>query len=282
MTDFTVLATGFVSVEAPRLHPDRSMYFSDLRAGGVHRLLPDGGTEVVVPERKMVGGICLHVDGGLVVSGPDLSHVREGEARVLLELSDIQARPGTRAVGFNDIEADRDGALFAGVLRQDGAGAYVCGELVKVTGAGRHAVVHDDLQPNGLGLSPDGSRLFAADTFHRRVLVFDVADGLATPAGEFSTRAVPGSPDGLAVDEAGYVWVAFYGGGCVARFTADGRLAERLDVPAIKPLSLCIGAEDGGRLYVVTGRSQPGAADAGAILTTHIDVGPAPVEMARI
>jgi sugar lactone lactonase YvrE len=233
-----------------------------------------------VPERKMVGGICLHADGGLVVSGPDLSHVRDGRSRVLLELADVPARPGTRAVGFNDIEADRDGALFAGVLRKDGAGAYVCGELVKVTGAGCCDVVHDDLQPNGIALSPDGSRLYAADTFHRRILVFDIAgDAFPAPAGEVSTLTLPGAPDGVAVDEEGCIWVAFYKGGCVARFTAEGRLAERVEVPAIKPLSLCIGAEE---LYVVTGQSEPGAADAGTILRTPIEVGPAPVYPARV
>ena len=229
---FTVLATGFVSIEAPRIDHDGSLWFSDMRAGGVHRLLPDGRTEVVVPERKMVGGICLHADGGLVVGGPDLSHVRDGRSRVLLELTDIPARDGTRAVGFNDIEADRDGALFAGVLRQDGAGTYVCGELIQVRGAGRCAVLHDDLQPNGIGLSPDGSRLYASDTFHRRILVFDIArGGLPALASEFSTTDLPGAPDGLAVDEEGCIWVAFYKGGCVARFTAEGRLAERLEVP---------------------------------------------------
>jgi len=228
----------------------------------------------------MVGGICLHADGGLVVSGPDLSHVRDGRSRVLLELADIPAREGTRAVGFNDIEADRDGALFTGVLRQDGQGAYVCGELVKVTGAGRCAVVQDDLQPNGIGVSPDGSRLYAADTFHRRILMFDIHRGaLPAPAGAFSTEELPGAPDGVAVDEDGCVWVAFYKGGCVARFTAEGGLADRVEVPAIKTLSLCIGAEE---LYVVTGQSEPGAADAGTILRTPIEVGPAPVHPARV
>jgi sugar lactone lactonase YvrE len=279
---FNIVATGFVSIEAPRLDRDGSLYFSDMRAGGVHRLLGDGRIEVVVPERTLVGGICLHAHGGLVVSGAELSHVRDGESRVLLGLPE-DAGAGAEAVAFNDIEADRDGRLFAGVVRQDSAGAYVPGELIRLTGAGRHEVIHDDIQANGMGLSPDGSRLYAADTFHRRILVFELRGAaLPTLAGEISTQMLPGAPDGLAVDEHGCLWVAFYRGGCVGRFTPDGRLAERLDVPAVKPLSVCIGPDGGGQLYVVTGRSDPGAPDAGTIYRTSIGVGPAPVDAACV
>ena len=63
-------------------------------------------------------------------------------------------------------------------------------------------------------------------------------------------------PDGLAVDVEGCVWVAAYGGGCVSRFYADGRLDRHLEVPATEVTSLCFGGDDGRDLYIATAGNQ--------------------------
>src|SRR6202011_3396119 len=130
-----------------------NLYVTDLRAGGVHRLRPDGGVDVLVPTRTGAGGTCLHADGGIVVSAPDISHLRRGHARVLLSLDDVEVRSGARAAGFNDICADDAGRILAGVLRVDDGGRPVPGELLLVTGMHRSAVVYDDCHPNGLAFS---------------------------------------------------------------------------------------------------------------------------------
>jgi sugar lactone lactonase YvrE len=40
-----------------------------------------------------------------------------------------------------------------------------------------YVVVNDHVHPNGIGLSPDRSRLYLSDTFGKRLIVFAVADG---------------------------------------------------------------------------------------------------------
>lgn len=52
---------------------NRELYFSDGRGGGVYKLDRDGSLEVVIPNGKGVGGLCLHADGGIIASGRDLT-----------------------------------------------------------------------------------------------------------------------------------------------------------------------------------------------------------------
>ena len=59
-----------------------------------------------------------------------------------------------------------------------------------------------------------------------------------------------GLADGLAVDEAGGVWVAMGEAGGIARFAADGALDRMIEAPADFVTSLCFGGEDMRDLYV--------------------------------
>jgi sugar lactone lactonase YvrE len=278
----TLVASGFVSLEGPVVDAAGNLYFSDLRAGGVHRLGPDGTHEVVIPDRAAVGGICVHASGGLVVTGPSVAHIASGETRVLLELDDLADRPGTAAGGFNDMAADRAGCVLAGVLRHDDRGEPTPGELVRITGSHQYDVVYADVHPNGVAFSLGDDRLYVADTFRRQLVVFDVVGDRLWPLGTISTVDVPGLPDGIATDEDGGVWVAFYRGGCIARFDPAREAVRVIEMPAPKPLSLCFGGPDCGDLYVVTGRSEPGASDTGCIYRLPAGVRGVPVHAATV
>lgn len=278
----TLLASGYELLEGPVVDASGDLYFSDLFSG-VHCLRTDGRTEVVIPGRKMVGGICLHDDGGLVVSGPDLLHLRDGIERTLLDLDDVGSRSGARAVGFNDIEADRDGNLFVGLLRRDAADKLVPGELLWVTGEHEYAVLLDDVHPNGAALSPDGSLLYVADTLRRRLVVLAVHGGRApTLLTSMSTRSIPGLPDGMVTDVEGCLWVAFYRGGCVARFTPDGEVERVFETASPHALSLCHGGVDRTDLYIVTGRSEDKPDISGGVYRMRVDVPGNPVARVRV
>jgi len=103
------LVFGYGLVEAPRIDGAGNLYFSDAIDGGVYRRAPDGAVSVVVPKRRGVGGLALHADGGLVISGKDVSHVRDGVTRILLTVEG--------ALGFNDLTTDAAGHVFVGSLR---------------------------------------------------------------------------------------------------------------------------------------------------------------------
>jgi sugar lactone lactonase YvrE len=215
----------------------------------------------------------------MVVSGPTVARVLGGETTVLLDLEDLESRAGTVAVGFNDLVADASGRVIAGVLRQDARGQRVPGELVRVSAPHEHEVIHDDLHPNGLAWSPSGHRLYAADTIGRRLIVFDATGERPSEITTIST-ADPRLPDGLAGDEDGVGRA--YCGGCIARIDPDRDAAFVLDVAAPKPLSLCFDVVDVTTLFVVTGRSEPGAPDTGSVYRLHTSTRGTPVHTAMI
>ena len=144
------IAYGYGLVEAPRVDENGNLYFSDVLGGGVYRRSPDGTIATIVPKRRGVGGLVLHADGGVVVSGKNVAHVREGETRVLLEVEG--------ALGFNDLTTDRAGRVFVGSLRSSAfdAGPRIPGELWRIDGERQGVEVYRGIEfANGVGFSPD-------------------------------------------------------------------------------------------------------------------------------
>jgi D-xylonolactonase len=91
-----------------------------------------------------------------------------------------------------------------------------------------------------------------------------------------------GYPDGMTVDAAGCLWVAFWDGWCLRRFAPDGTLLARLNVPVQRPTSCAFGGERLDKLFITTARiglSEAALAEqplAGALLVASPDVGGLP------
>jgi gluconolactonase len=245
-----MLAWGFGLIEGPRPDPAGNLYFSDVTRGGVHRLAPDGSVTVAVPKRRGVGGIALHADGGLVLSGRNICHVRDGETRIVFELPDVG--------GFNDLFTDAAGRVYVGSLRDDpfSVGAdRTPGEAYRIDTDGHVTQIYGDVGlTNGIGFSPDGRRLYHSDSAIQSILVHDVdADGnVDASSREVFARVKGGVPDGLAVDDEGGVWVAVYGGNRVERFARDGTSDRSITVPAEGVTSLAFAGPDLSDLIVVS------------------------------
>jgi sugar lactone lactonase YvrE len=261
------IASGYRFPEAPTPGADGSIYFSDVLGGGVYRWSPDGSVETVLEKRRGIGGMCMHADGGLVVSGRDVIHVRDGDQRTLL--ANLE---GVR--GFNDLGVDREGRVYAGALRfMPFAGeAPVPGEVWVIGPEQASRALEGVDWANGIGFSPGGETIYVCDYAHGTVLAYD------SSGKRVFARSPRGSADGLAVDETGGVWVAMGDGGGIARFDPDGSLREVVDVPASFVSSLCFGGEDMRDLYVTAVVDDVG----GALLRGRADVAGAPVPPAAI
>ncbi len=161
--------------------------------------------------------------------------------------------PGIR---FNDGRVDRRGRFWSGTMVEDPR-CQTSGCLYSVDAvAGMPGHVRDVCISNGLCMSPNGSRLYFADSPTRAIFVFDLIE----PTGDLGPRQVfahipPGAqPDRAAVDVDGCVWSAHWGAGCVVRYTPDGRVDRTIPVPACQPTCVCFGGPDLDVLCVSSAR----------------------------
>ena len=264
-SSFETLADGYGLAEAP-VWDGEALLFSDAIFGGVKRLGPDGRVEEVLPKRRAIGGMALHEDGGLLISGRDVLHLRpDGEQVVVLD-----RHPGF--TGYNDMGTLGDGSLVVGALRFNPmqGEAPAPGALVTLRAGGT-----DDPPdttelpivnwPNGIACAPDGETYYLAD----------FADGRIWRNGhEAWARSPTEQADGLAVDLDGGVWVALGGGAAIGHFSPDGELLQQLEVPGADFVSsVCFGGPALDDLYVTT-RS--------AVLRTRVEVAGLRVPPARI
>src|SRR5205085_4105823 len=111
--------------------------------------------------------------------------------------------------------------------------------LYRADADGRASLLQDGLKfANGVGLSPDGRRLYHVESLSS-VFVYEVAaDGGLSGKAVFSTQE---DGDGLAVDAEGCVWVAGFGSGELVRYLPDGLVVQRIPVPHKVVTSLTFG-----------------------------------------
>ena len=267
------IASGYMLAEAPVATQDGGLFFSDALAGGVYRWAPDREeVELVIPKRRGVGGMALHEDGGIIVSGRDVSIVRDDATQLLYA--------DETAAGFNDLTVDPDGHVVVGTLRFNpfAGEAVVPGEFIRIDGTGDASVVIPGVEwVNGCAFSPEGATFYGCDYRRGIVLTADRRDdGGYGPARTVATSP-GGTVDGMAVDENGALWVALGERGTIGRFRPDGELEAELDVPAGFVASLCFGGSDRRDLFITTLGNPEDPDGGGAVFMTRSPVPGAPL-----
>jgi D-xylonolactonase len=275
------LASGYGLLEGARWYPEHGLVFSDMTVGGVFRLRADSaGPETLIPHRKAIGGLVAHADGGLVVSGRNVSvKAADGTTTVLLE-----AAPDEQF--FNDITADGRGRLFAGSVPRNPGSPEAAGRLYLIDTGGSVTVVADDvLISNGLGADPGDRLLYHVDSERRMVWRFalDAADIGASRKVFVSTSEYEALPDGLAIAADGSVWVALAGAGLVVGWDAGGARIGEIGVPHALVTSVCFGGPGLGTLYILTGTNEeyPNA-DGGSVFAAVAPRTGLPAPVARV
>jgi sugar lactone lactonase YvrE len=283
LTHVRTVACGAELAESPLwLARSRTVVWVDAGAGTVHVLdVASGLVRAHRPGPDVLGGEVLSAvaagrrDDLLLAAGRRLLRWdprRPGPAATVAEIP--AAPPGVR---LNDAKVGPDGLLWAGTVVP---GTDAAGALWTLTADGRVQRRSDGVtHGNGLGWSPSGRVFWFVDS-GRGTLTrhgFDPAAGLTT-AGEVVLALPRGSgiPDGLAVDAAGGVWLAVWGGGGLLRLDPDGRVLGRVDLPE-RNVTSCAFAGDALDLLVVTT-----AADGERSGSVHLFEAPVPgVPVAR-
>ncbi|MEW2289449.1 SMP-30/gluconolactonase/LRE family protein [Streptomyces sp. NPDC047841] len=181
---------------------------------------------------------------------------------------------------MNDAAADPSGRFWAGSMGYDAeedAGALYC-----VDHDGTVERVLDGITvPNGPVFTPDGRSMYLADSARgvvRRYPVDPRTARLGTP--EVFVTVDDGSPDGMAIDAEGAVWIAVWGSGTVRRHLFDGTLDRTLRLPASRPAGVCL---EGDVLHITTARLglDPAGPHDGAVFSVRVEVPGSPAASYR-
>ena len=230
--------------------PTRSVWFVDIKDRRIHRCDADGGGRRSWDAPGQPGFVVPAVDGGMVCALEDGLYRFDPAGGSFSPLLAVErALPGNR---FNDGHVDAGGNLWFGSM--DDGQAQPTGALYRL---GRDGVLTrpDDgyIITNGPAISPDGKTLYHTDTPLRRVYAFDLReDGRLADRRLFLQLPEGSRPDGMAVDSAGDVWIALFGGGRIERYTPAGRLAGAVHFPCTNITKLAFGGEDLRTAYVTT------------------------------
>jgi sugar lactone lactonase YvrE len=231
---------------------------------------------------RPVGAVSPAAGGGLLLAtGCGFSYLDQAGT----EAWHLQVEPGAEhTLRMNDGACDPAGRFFAGTVAYDStpeAGSLWC---LGLDGAVR-LILQDLTISNGLAWSPDGLTFYCTDSGPGTIDAFAFAptDGTVSRRREL-IRVHPrdGTPDGLCVDDSGCLWVAIWGGSEIRRYSPDGQLMMRLELPVTQPTSLCFGGPERNQIFVtsatygLTEKDRRREPEAGRIFTAQLNVsGPA-------
>jgi sugar lactone lactonase YvrE len=231
---------------------EHCLWWVDIMGNSVHRTNPADLRDDAYPVGQFVGSLALREEGGLILAlSEGFATFDPTDGRVELIAPVESDDPSTR---MNDGKVDPTGRFWAGTMgvdhRADAGTLYRLDVDRRVTPMLTPVTIS-----NGLDWSLDRRTMYYIDTRTRRVDQFDydVSTGAISnrrPFIEVPERA--GSPDGMTVDAEGYLWVALWNGWAVQRYTPDGRLDMRVDVPAAETSSCAFGGSDLDQLFITT------------------------------
>ena len=262
-----VIEAGAILGESPVWSVEEQvLYWLDIKAPALHRYDPASGKDEAWPVAQEIGAIVLRRGGGLVGALRDgFAFLRIGDHGVTLDWigNPEPDRPGSR---LNDGRADRQGRFWAGSMHDPEGPPEHYFERAPVGAFYRldadrtiHRMIDGVLVSNGLCWSPDGARMYAADSPTRTIRTWDYDPETGDIAHEQVFAMIPddpgrGTPDGAIVDAEGGLWTAEFRGSRITRFNPDGTEDRMIALPASRPTCPMFGGPDLRTLYVTSAK----------------------------
>lgn len=254
------VADGLGLPEGPLWHPDGYLIFSDIHAATIRRLLPAGGSAPWFQPGQRTNGLVLSRDRKtLYVCGnsrQELLAVDPATSAVRVLASRYDGRPFP---DVNDAVVDRHGNVFFTAPRwKDGEtapeGIYRWAPDGTLSLAARL-----DLQPNGIGLSPDETWLYVSRWGGGDLWRFELAaDGTLSSGTRWLDLGSGSGPDGMAVGPDGVIYQARTGDGQVTVISPDGKILRQIKVMEKGATNCALAGGDGKTLYVTGGGGREG------------------------
>lgn len=277
------VASGLRFPEGPVAMPDGSVIVVEMFGPRITRIQPDGSKATVAEIAGGPNGLALGPDGALYLcnNGGSFTPLQMGEwllpgpfdpagyiggriQRVDIdtgEVRDLYTECNGRPLrGPNDIVFDASGGMWIsdyGIRDSEARTSDLTSiYYAQPDGSSIKEVIHPVEAPNGIGLSPDGTWLYWAETFNgrvmrRRIVAPGVVDAGAPLDPEGCLAGLPGLQllDSLAVDGAGNVCVATLINGGITIISPDGTSISHLPTGDPMTTNICFGDPDGSGEY---------------------------------
>ncbi|WP_087001200.1 SMP-30/gluconolactonase/LRE family protein [Rhizobium sullae] len=234
---------------------EQALYFVDIKSRRIHRFDPQTGGLTTVDLSEEVGCIGLVVGGGFVAGLRSGIWLIDVDGTPVRKLAD---NPEDQTISrFNDGMVDPMGRFIAGTVdesREKGiAGLY------RYDRNGLAQLADSLLTSNGVAFSPDGRRLYHADTLRYTLYTYDYEPETGAASNRqvfarFGSETDKGRPDGGAIDLEGCYWIALFEGARVQRYSPDGALLAEYPLPVKCPTMVSFGGSDMRTLYCTSAR----------------------------
>jgi len=240
--------------ETPVWDPrQRRLLWADIAAGSLFEYRLDSGEHRCLKENFPLSGIGLNREDGYIIGNADGFFLWDG-GEVLTKLQDYVDK--IKVESINDTTVDKAGRFIGGSCYYDEPGEYPLGHLFSVDLDGTISIIEEGLQhANGIAFSPDDSSIYYSDSTRRLIYVADYQ----LASGQLKNRRVlvelgaeEGLPDGICVDEDGFIWCAQWFGSCISRYDPEGKLERKIETPAKQTASLHFGGDDYRTLFITS------------------------------
>ncbi|MCX7864220.1 MAG: SMP-30/gluconolactonase/LRE family protein [Novosphingobium sp.] len=220
------------------------IWYSDVIAGGIHGVRPDGTRVGSFNEDRMwTGGVMMNADGRVLSTGAHgimWNDPETGKSGWLLD--ELEGQPIN---GINEMWPDGTGGIFFGTNDIE---KIILGEDTRPTAIYRLTVDRRTIRladgqrfTNGLAYDPLRRRFYCNNTFDSPY-VWDVAEDLTL----FNPRRLMEKEDcdGMSLDSAGNVWITGFRSQFIERVAPDGSMLERVATPQGSVTQLRFGGAD--------------------------------------
>jgi sugar lactone lactonase YvrE len=244
-----IAAVGATLGEGPVwIEREQALYWVDIPEKRVFRWSQARGVRSIDVARH-VCSLVPRASGGFVGGGYDGFLALDADFSIEVIGNPEVELPRNR---FNDGKLDRSGRLWAGTM--DRLEQETTGSLYRLDpdltwtriDSGYHV-------SNGPAFSIDGRTMFHTDSARQTVYAFDVdASGAHNRRVHLRFGDGDGYPDGMTVDAEDCLWIAFWDGWCVRRFSPGGEQLAELRVPVQRPTSVAFGGAGFDRLFITS------------------------------
>lgn len=229
------------------------------------------GYETFLQEPDLISSLCVIDDSRVIATIRHGFYLIDIEKReIVKKVAEVETQLDKNR--FNDGKCDKLGRYWAGTMNM--MKDFPSGNLYKLEGEKVVKMLEGLTVSNGLGWSPDNDKMYLIDSPTRKVYSFD----FDLNKGEIYNKEVlmdfgsePGNPDGMTVDEEGYLWIAHWNGGKVSRWSPKGKKVYEVKLPVSLVTSVTFGGKELNTLFITTAYKE-GEPLSGKLFTCKVNV----------